>query len=508
MLEKFIKKDKNEELERILEEKQIEEQAKNLLQGILYKIEGSYPDYKKATVTEETEPQYVEEILKNIEKKCKQIKIVKLSEKVEDEEIQKELEKNKFYIINNEIISYPIEEKLLYAIEKNANINKIVNDRYDLISIPLSNLINTGKDIDKIEVLRDFNGWSWTTVKSEIENTTANLVYQTLKILLSEEFMQNWTKDTDGIIDYVQQMKEELENKYGKDNANDMLKKLTQISIINEAQQNKKFKEDIEQKLKEVNEILKEYNDTKQKVEKITQHKKQLSRNIKEIEKILNQETKVRQEYKRRNADLPLEKKIFSIKVFKQQLLEQKQKYLDEINESNYYLKPLNYIQEKKKIEEQKELLELINNGEEKNKEIIIEFEKIFLKCFIQKIEKETNLSDIIKLMYKFRYFMVLPFNVQKNIKEVEELQDNIGEVEKKLTQIAIEKKVIENVPLKVMEHVFETRIITLEELYYKITEESEKYYVQIFDENITEERFEIQPSEKMKINKKIKIFI
>ena len=39
MFRKIIKKDKNEELERILEEKNVDEQARNLLQGILYKIE-------------------------------------------------------------------------------------------------------------------------------------------------------------------------------------------------------------------------------------------------------------------------------------------------------------------------------------------------------------------------------------------------------------------------------------------------------------------------------------
>ena len=48
MLKKIIKKDKNEELERILDGKNIDEQAKNLLQGILYKIEVSYKDYQKA----------------------------------------------------------------------------------------------------------------------------------------------------------------------------------------------------------------------------------------------------------------------------------------------------------------------------------------------------------------------------------------------------------------------------------------------------------------------------
>ena len=48
MLEKLIKNDRNEKLETVLEQKHIEEQVKNLLQGILYKIEVSYKDYQKA----------------------------------------------------------------------------------------------------------------------------------------------------------------------------------------------------------------------------------------------------------------------------------------------------------------------------------------------------------------------------------------------------------------------------------------------------------------------------
>ena len=58
------------------------------------------------------------------------------------------------------------------------------------------------------------------------------------------------------------------------------------------------------------------------------------------------------------------------------------------------------------------------------------------------------------------------------------------------------------------MQHILETRIIVLEELYYKVEQEEEKYYVQIFDENITEEKIEIKSIGKTKINKKIKIFM
>ena len=41
MLEKFLKKDCNEILESVLEQKDVDEKTKNLLQGILYKIDVS-----------------------------------------------------------------------------------------------------------------------------------------------------------------------------------------------------------------------------------------------------------------------------------------------------------------------------------------------------------------------------------------------------------------------------------------------------------------------------------
>ena len=58
------------------------------------------------------------------------------------------------------------------------------------------------------------------------------------------------------------------------------------------------------------------------------------------------------------------------------------------------------------------------------------------------------------------------------------------------------------------MSNVFRTRIISLEDIYYKISLQGKKYYAQIFDENICEEKFEIKKLEDVKTNKKVKIFI
>ena len=510
MLEKFIKKDNNEELEKILEEKQVEEQAKNLLLGILYKIEVSYKDYKKAKVTELTQKQYVQEILRNIERKANQIKTVKLTTKLADEKIQKELEEKKFYIGEREIITYPIEEKILYAIEKNSNNKRIVSNRYGIATMPISNMINTGKNLDRVEVLRDFNGWSWTTIKSEIENIRANLVYQTIRILLGEEFLDSWSQDVDGIIDYIQIMKEELIQKYGEEVTDNIIEKLEQISIINEIEEKPDYKISVIEELKKLEQKAQEYGNTKVKVQEITNNKKKASKEIEEIEKILNQESKIEEEYKRRNTGVPLEKKIFSIKVLKQQLNDRKNQLLNEIEESNYLLNPRNYINEKNKIEKQKQQLQVVTLNEEEKQKILIEFEKLFLQCFSQIVDNvdKKEPEEIIKLIYQFRYYMLLPFNSEQSIKNIEQLRPEIEQVERKLMKTAIENKVIVDVPFEIMKHIFETRIIVLEELYYKITSDFEKYYVQIFDENITEEKFEIILNEKVKTNKKIKIFI
>lgn len=508
MLEKFIKKDKNEELETILEEKNIEEQAKNLLQGILYKIEVSYNDYKKVKAIEENETQYVEKLLRNIQKKCNQIRIVKLSEKIENIEIQKQLEKDKFCITEDEIISYPIEEKILYAIEKKSNNERIVNSRYEIAVEPLSKLINTGHNLDKIEVLRDFNGWSWTTIKTEIDNITANLIYQMLRILVGSQFLENWCKDADGSVDYVQILEENLNSKYGEDFAIQMKDLIIKIAILNLAENDKEFAKDIKQKLRKIEEEIKGYENTQENIVRLTENKKKISKQIKEIDKVLSQENRLKAEYQKANEGLPVQQKIFSINVFKQQLNTKKQQLINQMEEANYVLNPVNYLEEKTKLIQQSELLEVVKYKEEKKNNLLIEIVKIFLECLKLKIEKVEEVQDIVKMIYQLRYFCVLPFDKEKSIKDIELLEDKLLEVKQKFVKVAVEKKVIANVPFDVMKHVFETRIITLEELYYKITTEYEKNYVQIFDENISEEKFEIKLEEKTKINKKIKIFI
>lgn len=500
MFKKIIKKDKNEELERILDGKQIDEQARNLLQGILYKIEVSYKDYQKAKAIEQTEEQYVDQLIMNIKKKCNKIQVVKVSQKLEDEELNKKLKENKFIVNEEGIISYPIEEKLLYAIEKKSNNPKILNNKYEEATIAVSNFINVGKNIDRLEVLRDFNGWSWTTIKKEIESIDANLIYQCLQILFGKEFMDNWIQDKDGIIDYFEVMTNDGK-KYGKQTIERLKELLIKIAMINGVKENKEFSDQISKKLKEVKKELKVYEDTEANIERLSENRRKAMKQLKDIEKILRQESRLMAEYEKREN-------MFNIKVLKKEFSDKRSKLLNEISEYNYLLNPMNYMKEKKKLKDEKARLDIKRTTKKQKEELIAEFIEIFLKCFNIKIKESIEQEEIVKLIYQFRYFMCLPYDLESNVKDIKKFEEDIEKTEKLLAKKAIDNKVINKIPFEVMQHILETRIIVLEELYYKVEQEEEKYYVQIFDENITEEKIEIKSIGKTKINKKIKIFM
>ena len=69
-LEKIVKKDYNNELEKILEKKNFDENVKSILLSILYKIETAYKDYEKVKQDVETKDEFIKMFLKQIEDNC------------------------------------------------------------------------------------------------------------------------------------------------------------------------------------------------------------------------------------------------------------------------------------------------------------------------------------------------------------------------------------------------------------------------------------------------------
>ena len=510
LLEKIVKKDYNNELEEVLEKKQFDENVKSTLLGILYKIEASYKDIETVKKDIQTKEEYVANIIEIIKNNCDSIEIIKMSDE------QNKIPDKKTYIIdqeNKKIIAYPIERKILYAISKIGKKEKIIKDEYFLINETISELINVGNSINMVEPLRDFNGYSWTTIPQEIESIDHNLIYQNLRILVGHEFLNKWIKNNEFIIDYFYLFKEKLENQYGKKNEEKMIELLSKISILLSIKFNKDKYEEISEIKEKVESELEKIKNKQEFIEKTTQKKIDISNQIKLIDETINDKNLLQEEYFKRNEQLPLEKKIFSMRILSRIMEDEKKDKLNELESLNKILNPQNFVKYKKELEEKDKYLKVLDSGDKEKliNELKIKLQKLFLNMLEINIKKAETKQEIEKIIYDFRYYSLLQYDYERKIKNVKELNTDIDKIAKKIIDKAIENKVIESLSsdndtnYQILKNIFHVRIIRLEDSYLKITKEKDKYYLQIFDENIFEEKIEIQkPKElEIKLNKK-----
>ena len=513
LLEKIVKKDYNNELEKILEEKNFDENAKSTLLSILYKIEVSYKDLKTVKKDIEDKDEYISNLLEIIKKYCNSIKIIKMSDK------ENKIPNNKNYIIDKEkkeIISYPIDRKILYAISKISKKDKIIKDDYFLINETITNLINVGNNINTVEPIRDFNGYSWTCIPHEIESIDHNLVYQNLRMIVGHEFLNKWIKNNEFIIDYFYLFKEKLEENCGKENKNKIIDILTKISILLEI----KFIENKEQEIrkikKEVEEKLAQIENKEQFIGEVTKRKIEILGKIKKIDTIISDKKLLEEEYNSRNKKLPLEKKIFSMKILSKIMEKEREEYFKELEELNIIINPHKFVKYKKELEEKNKYLKMldIENKEEELEKLKIKLQKIFLDIMKININKAQTKQEIENIIYNFRYYLLLPYDNKESIQNVKKLEKSIKEITELIIDKAIELKAMQkisndkNTNYSILKNLFNVRIIKLEDAYLKISKEKEVYCLQIFDENIFEDKIEIsKPKDlEIKLNKKISI--
>ena len=531
LLEKFVKKDYNNELEKVLEKKKYEENVKSILLNILYKLEMSYKDYKKVKQDVPSKDELIENIIKIIENDCDEIRLVKPQSK------ESEIIGDRTFLVEKKkkrIICYNVERKVLYCLAKISKKNKIINDKYIVINKTLSDLINVGACINEVEPLRDFNGYSWTTIPKEIESITHNLLYQNLLLLVGTDFMNKWINNKEFIMDYMKLFKEKLEEYYGKENANKLLEVLKEVSIYLEIKFDKKAKEKFLRNKEIVEQKLLQMADNEKFIEKITVEKRNIAKKIKEIDETINNKHLLEEEYEKRNEVLPLEEKIFSLKILSKIMVDERSKELEKLEKLNELLNPQNYISHKKELEEQEKYFKLIDNKdiESKIEKLKLNFQKLFIKCFEQKIEKCDTKSNMLKLIYEFRYYMMIPYSLEKDICEEDKLKKEIEKVTKKILEKSHELKVIqrfskqEDIDYELLKIIFQNRNINIEDIEIKLIREKakidgskngekcENYYIQVYDGNGVGEKKEMPNSENMNkkdlaimFNKKVRVF-
>lgn len=541
-------KDYNNILENVLEQKAFSEDVKNLLLSMLYKIENGYEDYKTIKVNVSSKKNYVKKIIEVIKEECKEIKLVK---PLSDESKVLE-EKNVNYIVEKEkgkITVYPNERMMLEALIELSQKEIELEDEYYLYSLAMKNVLSIGNKMNYVEVIRDFNGWSWDITTSQMESKNINIVYQNLLILLGNHFLQTWiinneedeeevempnneilrskynenfgmtTEEMQEEKDYVNKMQEILIEKYGKENAQNFWNQLIKTILAIGSNINKEQKRILLEEKRKVEEHLEKMQDNKKYVEELSKTKKDLTKKIKEIDTILSDEKLLKEEYEKRNSKLANKDKIFSVSHLNIMLEKEREKYLNQIKECNLQMQPKEFVVTKQKLENQKEFYEEIDikESEKTNEEKQIEeLQKYFLKCLEEKIDKAEGKKEITDLIYEIRYYEQLPYK-QYNINKESKIEEYVTKVEKQIIKKACVEKVLirftqeEELNYKILKNQFQSKIIKLENTIYVLKYKKGILKIEIYDTNIEEETKEIEISEKVelnvKLNKKIKIW-
>ena len=415
-------KDYNNELEDILEKKSFSEGTKNILLNILYKIETSYEDYNKVKGRTKTKKEFLEEIINIIKNNCDNIEIVKIKlnekTKLEDKKFKVEKEKKK-------IISYPSEKLVFYALYHLADKKFNVSDEYIIIKNPLEELLNAGYIMDKEEIIRDFDGWSWNIEKEDIENYFYNLIYQNIKMLFNNDFLQKIAEESN-TEDFIQQCEQELKIQYDTDKVGEALKLIYQIAILLYLKNNNSREKEFLQIKKDVLAELKKMENKKEYLQNIANSKKTLNKKIKEIDEIISNNKLLRESFVEENKKLDSNSQIFSLSEYSEVLQNRRKQLLKQIDDYSELMKPINFVKKKAKLEKESLICEVLPEKEDLVYNLFKNLQNVFLSLIQEKIEKIDSKKEMQEYIYLFRYYKLLAVNNKLQIKDIEELTPNL----------------------------------------------------------------------------------
>ena len=514
---KINSKDYNNQLELIIQEKKISTTGKNLLLSMLYKIETNFEDYKTVKRIDITKDEFLQELLMVVKEKCDKIELVEPNSTK-----GKILSKYKVNAVTDvkkkEIISYPTEKALLYALSDLAGDNYDINDRYYIIKDAVKEVMKVGNAINSKEILRDFNGWSWDLDTKDIENYKNNIVFQNIQILFGAKNLLLWRINNNVKIDYLNKFKDNLCTKYGKKNGEDFYNKLIEVSLYMYILSDKERRKFIENEKKVLSEEQLLIKDKTKFLDKITELKKKLNKEIEKIDKILNDTVKLNEILENKNAN---RKNKLTLKEYKCKLKKKREEVILKIKRYTNLMNPKKYESNKEEIENKLKILENLNENilnKDNLENEFIDLQNIFLECIKAKIQDVKDKNDIMNLIYHIRYYENLPYNNKEKIIDNEVLSSKIKIIGEMLIAKASNLKCINIISkngiynLEIIKNIFKSKIIKLENIELEMFFKENELQVNIYDDNNLENDFKLKVDIlakrlDIKTNKRIKLF-
>ena len=297
-------KDYNYILDKILEEKNFSEDATNLLLNMIYKIEVSYKDYAQIKGVFEKQNDFIDSVIKIVSDNCNQLLLVDPKQ----EEIKAMKEKNVLALTdekNKKMYVYPTELAILYGLIDIKPKYYYVPRKYYFIKNELQNILVQGTVLNYTEVIRNFNGWSWNIDEDTNIDQVSNMIYQAIRMLIDEDFLKMWEQDTSPKKDYIQELRNELTEYYGKENSTNFYIAMARLVLAKNIEKNA---DNIKIELARSMSAYENMKDKTEYIYRVSEERKRLLTEIEQKDFLLNDDKALIAEFNRRNMDLSNEK--------------------------------------------------------------------------------------------------------------------------------------------------------------------------------------------------------
>ena len=469
----IIKNDYIYEVEKVLEKKKITNEIRSLVMDTLFKIEETYPNYKRVKVDVLEKKDYIGQIIIAL-KKVETIDIMYMQEKDVLKCLTKTtVEKNQRGYYDIQI--YQNNLSLLYALQT------IVNEEYGGDELPCSSafdkILKIGGIYSDIEILRDFSGWNWNRNKIKNFNIYYDIIYKNLLLILGIDKMIE-LKKTRQCIHF---MKKYLLKKYKNKNVEKLMEILKEIVFVMSSEEEKNLEIQSNKKILDMYMAMK---DIKKFMQKVNEEKKKNNKLLAEYDKILNSHNVLEREYeeylksieekkeKTQKASLNLDKMMDAldnndeqnidkiekiptedIEHFSIEIFEKRKKLYNKNLELSKIGNPENYVEHKKLLEDK--IKHILNYNEVKGntkkeeellENLILEYQKIVYDMLEDRIEVLYTNEEVIDEIYRQRYIRYQNVLKDKYIYQISDLYQKMDKILHLIVDKAMKFEVLERV--------------------------------------------------------------
>ena len=469
----IMKDDYIYEVEKVLEKKKITNEIKSLVMDTLFKIEETYPNYKRVKVDVLEKKEYINQIIRAL-KMVENIEVMYMQEKDVLKCVTKTMvdkNENGYY----DITIYQNNLSLLYALQT------IIHEEYGGNEIACSDTFTTilkyGGIYSDIEILRDFSGWNWNRNSIKNINIYHDIIYKNLLLILGIDKIIELKKTKQCI--YF--MKKYLLKKYKNKNVEKLIDIIKEIIFVMGSEEERNLELEANKKIIEMYMAMK---DIKKFTQTVNEEKKKNNKLLAKYDKILNSHKILEREYeeylknieekegKLSKTSLNLDKMIDAlesneeenigkiekvetedIERFSIEIFEKRKKIYNKNLELSKIGNPENYVQHKKLLEDKiRHILnyEKVKGNSKKEEELleslVLEYQKIVYDMLEDRVEALYTNEEVIDEIYRQRYIRYQNVSKDKYIYQISDLYKKMDKILHLIVEKAMKFEVLEKV--------------------------------------------------------------